>query len=164
VKISTPFYVLAVDPGKATGVAFISCSGADNAKKLWAGEVDEDHFANTIRPTLTWWKETTAEYDLRLHVVYERFLITPQTGKNSQAPFSLEMIGVLKQECRNVGYTVDQIVVQTPADAKAVVSNKQLRAIDFWHRGGAGHANDALRHAVLFMIRAGFKDSRLLST
>ena len=90
----------------------------------------------------------------------ENFLITPQTGKNSQAPWSLMAIGVAVSMAMRTGkpYTL-----QKPADALTFASGDLLRSVKLWHRGGAGHANDALRHAVLFAVRKGWRSPSLTS-
>jgi hypothetical protein len=86
-------------------------------------------------------------------VACERFTITAQTVRNSQAPYSLEQIGVLKHLCRESGHSVDAISFQAPVDAKRMFPNEVLRGLGIWHRGGAGHANDAIRHALLALVR-----------
>jgi hypothetical protein len=85
-----------------------------------------------------------------------------ETAKNSQAPWSLEMIGVLKQVCRDYHYPLELVYAQRPTEAKNVVPNPKLKRLELWHRGGAGHANDAIRHAVLCLIKRGWEDPRLL--
>jgi hypothetical protein len=37
-----------------------------------------------------------------------------------------------------------------------------LKRLDLWHRGGAGHANDAIRHAVTAAIKSRWRDPRML--
>jgi hypothetical protein len=95
-------------------------------------------------------------------VVCERFTINAQTVRNSQAPYSLEQIGVLKHLCREAGYSVDDIIMQSPADAKAMFPNEALKKVGTWHVGGEGHANDAMRHALLRLVKTGWKPKVLL--
>jgi hypothetical protein len=38
-------------------------------------------------------------------------------------------------------------------DAKNMFPNKALKILKFWHVGGAGHALDAIRHALLALVR-----------
>jgi hypothetical protein len=54
-----------------------------------------------------------------------------------------------------------QLVMHKPA-AKVAINNEQLKAVGLWHRGGAGHANDALRHIAIRLINVGWRDPRLL--
>jgi hypothetical protein len=95
-------------------------------------------------------------------VVCERFVITAQTVRNSQAPFSLEQIGVLKHLCRSNGYKAEDIGFQSPVDAKTMFPNEALKKIGTWHKGGEGHANDAIRHALLKLAKTGWKPRVLL--
>ncbi len=91
-------------------------------------------------------------------VVAERFIINARTVANSQAPWSLMALGCLTWMVERYGY---DLVLQSPGDAKKMAPNDRLRRLGTWHVGGAGHANDAIRHGVLYAIRHGFK-SRLL--
>lgn len=153
--------ILSVDPGQTTGVAVLRRE-MNHVCLDWSDEVSEDDFADVIRKVLSGWRERKDLADIRMTVVCESFLITMETAKKSQAPFSLEMIGVLKQCCRDEGYPLNMIYWQTPADAKSVVTNPKLKRLDLWHVGGDGHAMDAIRHGVLCLIERGWTDTRLL--
>lgn len=148
-------YILSVDPGKATGVAFVSFETDSEPVLEWSKEVQPEEFAEAVREPLSAYKDS-------LEVVCERFTINSQTVKNSQAPYSLEQIGVLKQCMRDVGRQDDDIYFQTPADAKAMFPNPALKKIGAWHRGGEGHALDAIRHALLRLVKSGWKPLSLL--
>ncbi len=143
-------YVLSVDPGKASGISLLSWTGDpdDNPKVVYSIEAQPDEYATNIEIGLQNWKT----YET-FTVVCERFIINAQTVRNSQAPYSLEQIGVLKHLCRINGYPVENIVFQAPVDAKNMFPNKALQAVGTWHRGGEGHANDAIRHALLAFAR-----------
>lgn len=142
--------VLSVDPGLTTGFCFIEWSGTDaeepNIKET--AELSEEDFAPKVRSFISNWED----YE-EFIVICERFVINAQTVRNSQAPYSLEQIGSLKQICRDAGYPVDKIVFQAPVDAKNMFPNKALKILKFWHVGGAGHALDAIRHALLALVR-----------
>lgn len=152
--------LISVDPGLKTGVALLDRKGDDVSLTLSA-ELNEAELAPWLRMCLHNWRELEDE-DVTVTVVFERFLITMETAKNSQAPWSLEMIGVLKQVCRDYGYPLELIYAQRPTEAKNVVPNPKLKRLGLWHRGGAGHANDAIRHGVLCLIKRGWEDPRLL--
>lgn len=143
--------VLAVDPGKASGVAVLHWSGEklENPQVIFSTESSPEQYASDIAQWLEGWKD---HEDFK--VCCERFTITAQTVRNSQAPYSLEQIGVLKHLCREYEFSVDNIVFQAPVDAKTMFSNEVLKSLGTWHRGGAGHANDAIRHGLLAMIRS----------
>jgi hypothetical protein len=57
---------------------------------------------------------------------------------------------------------MDDISFQSPADAKAMFSNEKIRKLEYWHKGGEGHALDAIRHALLYMVKKGWNPTRLL--
>jgi hypothetical protein len=151
--------IASIDPGKVSGVAvteFIDLTGRYDA--LTARDTRLIHSSEIEFPQmLDWCEETFPQVD---HVVVENFFITPQTGKNSQAPWSLMGIGVavsMAMRCGK-GYTL-----QKPADALNFTSSDLLHSLQLWHRGGAGHANDALRHAVLYAVRKGWRSPSLIN-
>jgi hypothetical protein len=146
--------ILAIDPGKATGMALFSLEQGQEPVMLWSGEYQQDEYAKPIRETLSLYPEA--------EVVCERFTINMQTVKNSQAPYSLEQIGILKQCLMDAGRKADDIYFQSPADAKAMFDNPKLKKLEYWHRGGEGHALDAIRHGLLRCVKVGWKPLRLL--
>jgi hypothetical protein len=148
-------YVLAVDPGKATGMALFSLESGQEPVLIWSGEFQQDEYAKPIRDTLALYGDT-------LDVVCERFTINAQTVRNSQAPYSLEQIGILKQCLMDAGRKPDDIYFQSPADAKAMFDNSKLKKLEYWHKGGEGHALDAIRHGLLKLVKTGWKPTRLL--
>jgi hypothetical protein len=62
----------------------------------------------------------------------------------------------------DAGRNADDIYFQSPADAKAMFPNPQLKKLGYWHRGGEGHALDAIRHALLRLAKTGWKPVKLL--
>ena len=147
-------HILAIDPGKATGMALFSLEQGQDPVMLWSGEYQQDEYAKPIRETLSLYPEA--------EVVCERFTINMQTVKNSQAPYSLEQIGIAKQCLMDAGRKADDIYFQSPADAKAMFDNPKLKKLEYWHRGGEGHALDAIRHGLLRCVKVGWKPLRLL--
>lgn len=161
--------VLAIDPGKMTGVAYTSYDPYKNTAKILATaelsilEGSNREHATYLRAMIRQWREQAGiEYPTR--IVCERFTITPQTGKKSQeAKAALETIGAVKLMCREEAYPLDAIVWQSPAEAKSGWDNPKLKRCDLWHRGGAGHALDALRHAATYMVSIGWNDPRMIN-
>ena len=149
----TTHFVLSVDPGKATGLAYFRLEAGQDPVMIWSQEVQFETYAEPIREVLSY---DYSGNDSVVHVVCERFTINAQTTKNSQAPFSLEEIGVLKQLMLDVGMSIDDIKFQSPADAKSMWDNTKLKKVGLWHRGGEGHALDAIRHGALYMIKLGW--------
>lgn len=132
-------YLLSIDPGLATGVCLIDLIDPENPVKVWAAEVTTTEFYDKIEELVAQ-KET--------HVVIEDFKITVETGKLSDAPWSLNLIGVVQYLCYHSGKVLD---FQLPSQ-KPFADNDKLRAVDFWYVGGEGHANDALRHAMVWIV------------
>ena len=153
------FGVLSVDPGKTSGVAFLTWSGGKTDSPLieYSTESSEESYASDVLVALKNWQS----YD-NFIVCCERFTINAQTVRNSQAPYSLEQIGVLKHLCREYRFPVDLVKFQAPVDAKNMFPNAVLRKLEIWHKGGEGHANDALRHALLALVKKGWVPLGLL--
>ena len=145
-----------MDPGKATGLALFSREGDSEPILVWSKEVQQEEFAEAVRSVL--WDPTIRYH---LDVVCERFTINSNTVKNSQSPYSLEQIGILKQLLLDNGRPINDIYFQSPADAKAMFDNPKLKKLGYWHRGGEGHALDAIRHALLRLVKMGWKPIKL---
>lgn len=150
-------YVLAVDPGKMTGMALFSREPGADPVKEWSKELEQHEVAVAVREVL--WNPVIR---YNLDVVCERFIINAQTVRNSQAPYSLEVIGIVKQCLFDNGKSMDDIYFQTPANAMGMFTNEKIKKLDYWHRGGAGHALDAIRHALLRFVSKGWKPVGLL--
>jgi len=152
-------HILAVDPGKASGLSYFVWEGPDvEPEMLWSMEVQQHEYADPIRRAFAFSQSRGA----RLEVVCERFTINAQTVRNSQAPYSLEQIGILKQIMMDNGRAPDDIYFQSPADAKMMFTNEKIKMLDYWHRGGEGHALDSIRHGLLRLVKSGWKPLKLL--
>ena len=150
--------VLSVDPGKASGVALFAFSDGEEPELIWSGEYQQEEYAKPIRQALG----DAFARAIPIEIVCERFLISMQTVKNSQAPYSLEQIGILKQCIMDMGMAPDDIYFQSPADAKAMFPNEALKKLGYWYKGGEGHALDAIRHGLLRLVKSGWKPVKLL--
>jgi len=152
-------HILSVDPGKATGLSYFIWENPETEPVLhWSMEVQQHEYADPIRRAFAYSQSQGA----RLEIVCERFTINAQTVKNSQAPYSLEQIGILKQIMMDYGRAPDDIYFQSPADAKAMFNNEKLKKLEYWHRGGEGHALDSIRHGLLRLVKSGWKPLKLL--
>jgi hypothetical protein len=152
-----PKYVLAVDPGKTTGMTLFSREADSEPVLVWSKELEQEEVADVVRSVL-WAPEIRPHVD----IVCERFIINAQTVRNSQAPYSLEVIGIVKQCLKDNGRPMDDIYFQAPADAMTMFDNKKLKKLEYWHVGGGGHALDAIRHALLRLVKTGWKPVALL--
>ena len=150
--------ILAVDPGKATGIALFEYTVNEEPILVWSGEYQQKEVAEPIRKAV----DHAYNNNVELDVVCERFIINAQTVRNSQAPFSLEVIGALKQLLLDGEVDPDRINFQSPSDAKAMFDNPKLKKLEYWHKGGEGHALDAVRHGLLRCVKLGWKPTRLL--
>jgi hypothetical protein len=152
--------VVAVDPGKATGLAVLSWDPDldKDPEVLYSLEVQPDTFADEVETALQYMNQVEL-----LYVACESFVINAQTVRNSQAPYSLEQIGVLKHLCRRAGYDPSNIAFQAPVNAKNMFPNPALKKLGLWHKGGEGHALDAIRHGALRLVKAGWKPTALLN-
>jgi hypothetical protein len=134
--------VIAVDPGKATGIA------------LWTGESGDKSipFAHTyqLQHSLCSWVDIVLQQQVsETHVVCEAYTITGATLKKTRQNYSLEIIGALRYLAWKFEAT---FALQTPADAKRLSTNDRLAALGWLRRPLAAedHANDALRHLLLY--------------
>lgn len=159
--------VLAVDPGKATGIALLERDiNAGTVDILETAELhvlsDDETDGDHLRSLILGWRTARQPDEYPTRIVIERFTITPGTGKKSQeAKSALETIGAVKWFCVQAGYPLEAIEWQAPGDAKEAFPNEKLKRLGLWHRGGAGHALDALRHAALYLVTTGWSDQRM---
>jgi hypothetical protein len=154
--------VLAVDPGKTSGIALLKWNGVpdDKPELVFSKEVPDEEYASVIGEALLSMQPDSE----KIIVACERFVINQQTVRNSQAPYSLENIGVLKHLCRvsESAPAPEEIKFQAPVDAKNMYPNPALKKLEIWHKGGEGHALDAIRHALLALTRQGWIPRALL--
>lgn len=135
--------LIGIDPGLVTGVVSLSVfeNEIHNVEALQLDQMALGHYMETVHAQ---WRKCGD----RPIVICESFTITPQTGKNSQAPWSLENIGIVRFFCGKAGF---ELVFQTPAAAKRLATDPVLKAAGlYWP--GKGHAVDAARHIFLYMV------------
>ena len=136
-------YLFAVDPGLLTGAALLDIT---------------DYATNDILKHGDWELNVDEYFDMAeavigglgplVEVVIEDFHITKRTADLSEAPWSLQLIGATMFLSRR--FAAKDFVLQSPSD-KPFASNEKLRHIGWWHKGGGGHANDAYRHAMVYI-------------
>lgn len=133
--------LLGIDPGLLTGLFCVDITDPLNPVQLWSEEFSIKQFHDFIEKFL----ESNRD-DLR--VVIEDFLITARTSKLSAQPWSLHLIGLMNYLC----YKYDvPLTIQKPSD-KQFADNTKLKKIGFWHTAGGGHALDAGRHCLVWLI------------
>lgn len=138
--------IIASDPGLTTGVAEYDSSSAAPLNTFQLG-VEEyfDYLANRVRDEAQRCLIDGVDLDVRL--VVESFIITVNTAKNTQAGWSLELIGVNKFIAHRFG--LKPPTLQSPSVAKTFAPDGKLKHVG-WYRPGKGHANDAARHLMTY--------------
>ena len=137
--------VVWVDPGKMTGVA------------SW------DHLTGTFTSlhvpdlaALGNWIEILLlvndnDPDFKLALGWERYIITPGNTRHGTAYWSLEAIGVLRYLA--LKYHITILPPQT-SSMMGTSTDERLKMIG-WFKPGMPHANDAARHLMRYMLKAG---------
>lgn len=150
--------VIAIDPGKLTGMAVLERYKDDEkheVRLLESVEANPDECIPLLREWLSTYGQPVEPGQPPVRVAMESFLITVETGKKSQeAAWALETIGAVKQTCRDVKYPVGAIAFFRPSQ-KSVFPNTRLKKLGIWHVGGKGHALDAIRHGMLYLMQTG---------
>lgn len=137
-------YVLGLDPGLMTGWALLDTQ----TDEYQCGEWNWATAATGI-------EELAARYGADLAIACERFTITIQTAKDTQAPWSLELIGVSRYMAQKYGA---EFVLQQVASAKRFSADWRLKNLQ-WYVPGKSHARDAARHLLLYLVtRKWWKD------
>lgn len=143
VEVGAEPLIIAIDPGLTTGVAAYRHTGIPwlNGERFSSGQVEgRFHFYKAFNTMVAW--------GLPIIVVMERFTITPATAKKSPQPDPIYIIGAIERQADDLGFP---FYFQTPSDAMSFATDDKLKLVGFWNRG-KGHANDAARHMLKFLI------------
>jgi len=152
--LELPDFVVSVDPGLKTGLSVLASE--DGPRLCASAEVD----VLEVESWLVAQMGMISRGAVLLGVI-EKFTINARTVANTQAPWSLEVTGIARNTFwRERGL---ESIMQKPADVMSLFTNPRLRALDCWHKGGAGHANDSIRHGLGALYARGWRDRRLLS-
>ena len=81
-------------------------------------------------------------------VVCESFI--PRPGAKTWQPDAIETIGVLRHLCR---WHRHRFELQAPADAKRFSTDAKLKRLGWYQPTEGGHANDAIRHLLLALVK-----------
>lgn len=139
------------DPGKASGVALFDITGIRDGyapQKIWSGEWDEKDFYRKMHDLFESYRALSDQYDFE--VVCENFIITVAGAKLKPGPWSLNYIGALDYYCTIYGIP---FALQQPSQ-KDFATDAKIKALGFDkdQKKGAGHAYDAIRHAIIYMV------------
>lgn len=144
----TQHTVLAVDPGKVSGWAFVDL---DDLATFTAGQLPHMEFLDMAERAIMAGKLTA--------IVAESYVITARSLKVSRGEnWSLEQLGVLRWLChkRDVDFTE-----QTAADGKRFGTDTKLLSAGWFHPTPGGHRNDACRHLLTYAANVGRLDAVL---
>jgi hypothetical protein len=131
---------MAIDPGKVCGIA------------LWHPfetlglKTDELSPLETIGLFEDLWRNSLGQ----VTVVTEKFTISERTLKTALSLDALDVNGWLTIESQRRGF---ELVVQTPAQAKRFSTDQKLQALNWFERTKDGHANDAARHMLVYLMK-----------
>jgi hypothetical protein len=139
--------LIAVDPGKVTGIA------------TWLnGEITSWQEQTWYAVDKIWSRLERSDVPIEA-VVCESYTITASTLRKTRGEnWSLESIGALRWMATR--HSVE-FVLQAPADAMNFMTDDKLRMMGWYNPTIGGHANDAARHLGLYIARADpklFKD------
>lgn len=131
---------LAIDPGKVSGIALWHPMEATAIK---ADELTPIEVTNLVDDL---WNNSLGE----LVVIAESFVISERTIKTAPQRDALDILGWLTLESQRRGF---ELHLQTPAQAKKFSTDEKLRALDWFERTKDGHANDAARHLLVYLMK-----------
>ncbi len=124
-------HIIAVDPGIATGIAEYVNGSVNAWEDPWMTAVD---YTEDMHPDV---------------IVVENFI--PRVGVAlTWQPDALYCIGALKYLSQKQS---SEFVLQPPAHAKQFSTNDKLKRIGWYTPTIGGHANDAVRHLLLYAVR-----------
>lgn len=132
--------IYAIDPGGTCGVAWRDLGG-----HVHSAEMDPVATLHTIENL-----PRDAEHEL----VIERFTIDGRTLRASRdgVNTTLYTIGALLWVAHKAGHGV---TFQAPGDAKRVITDARLKAMGLYRPTKGGHANDGMRHLVMYLAKRG---------
>ncbi len=122
-------------------------------RAIWSYELDPYRVGEALEKTLP-------HLAGDVEVILERFIINAGTATKTQAPWSLEVIGIVKYLTRRL--SCGEAIMQNQSSAFSLVDNAMLKRAGFWYRGGGGHANAAFKHALYRLVQTGLKDREIL--
>jgi hypothetical protein len=126
-------YLIAVDPGKGTGMA------------MWNTQADNTFvsFELFTREGVYGWLDAVLIPSDDVHVICERYIMTP--GAKTSQPDALMLMGAVEAFAYRARLPLHW---QLPEPAKKRAPNAVLRRLGWYQNTKDGHANDAARHLL----------------
>lgn len=142
------FHVWAFDPGETTGWCHLSVHVGEAGCEVGifnCGEADFFGIGNMLydNPAL---RAAANKKEIETIFVVEKFIMQ---SKITQSPWSLETTGLIRYSGMHYGITVDD--VQKPSEVKNLIKNDVIKRAGLYVPG-KGHAMDAVRHALYYLI------------
>lgn len=137
-------HVWAFDPGETTGWCHLSIHDGE-VGVFSCGETDHQGIGNLLFDNQALKAAISKRDVVETTFVIEKYVMN---SKITQSPWSLETTGLIRyMAVRNQ----IPIVSQTPGAAKQLASNDVIKRAGLYEPG-KGHAMDAVRHALYFLI------------
>lgn len=135
-------YIIALDPGKTTGVAFLDYSEITSPTLVDHGSKSPENLTHTLDDYIS-----RVGTDNAL-IVVERFVL--REGMYGVDTSPIEVIGRIKEWSKDRPHP---FVWQLPSE-KELATNEVLRRMGLWLKGkDQRHVMDAVRHAVVYLVK-----------
>lgn len=137
-------HIWAFDPGETTGWCHLSVHN-DEVGVFSCGEVDHQGVGNLLfdNPAL---KAAISKREIVETIfIVEKYVMN---SKITQSPWSLETTGLIRYFAI---HNQVQLESQTPSQAKNLIKNDIIQRAGLYE-SGKGHAMDAVRHALYYLI------------
>jgi len=133
--------IIAIDPGAVTGWAEFR-----EGRPLRTLEIAGRH---SVYEEFIWGTEESWYIRGDTEVVCEDYIISARTVKVTPQKDPLYIIGWLEGECHrcNIPFTL-----QTPSQAKSFATDDKLKYLGWYTPTKDGHANDASRHLLTYLV------------
>lgn len=133
--------IIAFDPGLVTGVCKFCIDPFEGVTQVDSHELDFLGVGQYIKLAIG------HRFQSEIQIVCEKFTITNQTAKNSAAPWSLEVTGLVRWYTERYGYDLYQPM---PSQTKSLITNDVLKRAELFVKGE--HARDAARAGLYYAI------------
>lgn len=150
-------HVFAFDPGETTGWCHLSVH--DNEIGIFdCGELDHFAIGNFLFDNQCLRAAVSKQDIIEMDFIVEKYVMN---SKITQSPWSLETTGLIRYFAKIYNVPLHS---QTPSQAKNLIKNEVIQRAGIYVPG-QGHAMDAVRHALYFLVvKKGLLKECLLST
>lgn len=138
--------VIAIDPGQTTGYA-VYMDG-----NFSSGETSEPYGILRLIDSIV------AE-GRPVQLVVENYTITSRTARLSPQPEALKLIGALEAAAERLGLGFQG----SQLGCKTFATDEKLRVLGWYRPTDGGHANDAARHLLTYMVNSLHPEGRQIA-